>query len=403
MRFSTSTIYETGSTRLSDLQTALLKTQQQISANRRVLTPADDPIAAARALEVTQSQSLNTQYATNRGYATDSLNLEESVLSSVTTLLQDVQTQIVQAGNSAYDDTQRKYIATNLRGRLEELVGLANTRDSEGNYLFSGFQTSTQPFTSTTTGVTYAGDQGQRALQVGAVRQMSTSDSGSAVFQDISGKGTFEITSSTGSFDSTSLSSPLVTNASGVIAGNYTLSFDSSAVPTTYSVTGPAGFTTVTGNYTSGSAISFGGMQLTVSGTHTTGDSLSITATASSGGKSMFSSISDLIDALETTTTGVTGKSNLTVALATANDNIGSALDNVLTIRASTGARLQELESLDSAGSDRDLQYSDTLSKLQDLDYTKAISQLALQKTTLDAAQQSFLKLMNLSLFNYMG
>ena len=69
MRISTSTMYESGATRLSELQSSLMRTQQQISANRRILTPADDPVASARALEVTQSQSINKQFATNRGYA----------------------------------------------------------------------------------------------------------------------------------------------------------------------------------------------------------------------------------------------------------------------------------------------------------------------------------------------
>ena len=402
MRLSTSTIFESGTGRLSDLQVALNRTQQQISANRRILTPSDDPIASARALEVGQSQSLNTQYATNRGYATDSLKLEDSVLASVTSLLQDVQTQVVEAGNAAYDDVQRKYIATDLRGRLQELIGLANTRDSEGNYLFSGFQTATQPFSATSTGANYVGDQGQRNLQVGSVRQISISDSGNDVFQEIPGQASFSV-NATGTFDSTSLSSPSVTNGAGIIAGTYSLTFNSAAVPTTYTVTGPGGFTTVNGTYISGSAISFGGMQLTVTGARTTGDTLTINASATGASKSVFASISDLIGLLETSSSGVAGKANLTVGLATANDNLSNALDNILTIRASAGSRMKELESLDSTGADRDLQYAETLSKLQDLDYYKAISDLSLQKTTLDAAQQSFVKISSLSLFNYLG
>jgi flagellar hook-associated protein 3 FlgL len=193
MRISTNTIYDLGATKISELQAALVRTQQQISANRRMLSPSDDPIAAARALEVTQSQSLNTQYATNRTYASNSLSLEESVLQSVTSLIQDVKTQTIEAGNAAYDDTQRRYIATDLRGRLEELIGFANTRDSEGNYLFSGFQTSAKAFSSSASGVVYAGDQGQRNLQVGAVRQIAISDSGDSVFGRIRSTGTFGI------------------------------------------------------------------------------------------------------------------------------------------------------------------------------------------------------------------
>lgn len=402
MRISTNTIFESGASRLSELQVALNRTQQQISANRRVLTPSDDPIASARALEVTQSQSMNAQYATNRGYATDSLNLEESVLASVTRLIQDVQTQVVEAGNAAYDDVQRKYIATDLRGRLEELIGLANTRDSEGNYLFSGFQTSTQPFNTTATGAQYMGDQGQRNLQVGSVRQMSISDSGDSVFSRIPSVGSYMTAAAAGNAPGTS-ASLAVTNVAQLTGHSYNVVFDVTAGVTTYSINDLTTGTSVsTGNaYASPQTISFAGLAMTITGAP--GDSDAFTATQPTGTKSVFQSVNDLITLLETpVAASTTLKQNLASGLAVANTNLSNALDNVLTVRASVGSRLKELETLDSAGTDRDLQYQDALSKLQDLDYYKAISDLSLQKTTLEAAQQSFAKLTNLSLFNYL-
>ena len=299
MRISTQTLFESGSAQIGNLQSGLLKTQQQIATGRRVLTPADDPVAAARALEVTQSQSLNTQYGTNRGYAKDSLGAVEGTLASVTSLLQDVKTTVIAAGNAALSDTERGFMATELRGRFEELLGLANTRDAQGNYLFSGFQTTTTPFVQTATGAQYQGDQGQRLMQVDTTRQMAVSNSGQAVFQG--------------------------------------------------------------------------------------------------GGQDMFKTLTDLVTQLETP--GTTG---LSTTLATANGNVDLALNNVLTVRASVGSRLQELDALDSAGSDRNLQYSQTLSDLQDLDYTQALTELSKQQLTLEAAQKSFVQTSNLSLFNYL-
>lgn len=71
-------------------KTPLIKTQQQLSTGRRILTPADDPIAAAQALSISQSISLNKQYSINRTTAESSLKLEENILRKVTSLLQDV-------------------------------------------------------------------------------------------------------------------------------------------------------------------------------------------------------------------------------------------------------------------------------------------------------------------------
>src|SRR3972149_2947582 len=99
MRVSTNTAYEQGVTSILRQQEGLLKTQQQVSTGRRIVTPADDPVAAARVLDVTQAESLNAQYAENRNYAKSSLALAESVLQGVTSLIQDVRTVVLYAGN----------------------------------------------------------------------------------------------------------------------------------------------------------------------------------------------------------------------------------------------------------------------------------------------------------------
>jgi flagellar hook-associated protein 3 FlgL len=298
IRISTQMMFDSGSARISEMQGNLVKTQQQIATGRRILTPSDDPVAAARALEVTQTQSQNTRYGINRQYAKSALGELEGTLSNVTSLLQDVKTSVIAAGNAALSDTERGFLATELRGRFDQLLGLANSRDAQGNYLFSGYQTSTPAFVQSATGATYQGDAGQRLMQVDPTRQLAVSNSGQAVFQ-----------------------------------GN---------------------------------------------------------------GQDMFQTLNELITLLETP--GTTG---LAAGLATANTNVDLALDNVLTVRASVGSRLHEIDALDSAGEDRGLQYSEILSELQDLDYAEALTRLAQQQTTLEAAQKSFVKTSGLSLFNF--
>ena len=166
MRISTNTIYETGVSQLGTLQSNIAKTQLQLSTNRRMITAADDPIASARALEVTQSQSVNSQYATNRQNARASLSQVELALAGSVGLLQDVQTLAISAGNGALSQADRLSIATEIEGRLTDLIGIANTADGAGGYLFSGFRSSTLPFTQTSAGAQYHGDQGSRQLQV---------------------------------------------------------------------------------------------------------------------------------------------------------------------------------------------------------------------------------------------
>ena len=314
MRVSTNTIYDQSSSKLSDLQSKMNTTQAQISAQKRILTPSDDPVASARVLEVTQSQSVNAQFVINRQYAKDSLVSVDSALSSVTDLLQDVKTLAISAGNPNLSDANRAAMATTVRARMSELVGLANATDGTGKYLFAGYQTTTAPFVEQAVGtsppVSYVGDQGQRQIQVDNNRQLAISESGQAIFQ---------------------------TNSQDIFK---TLNDFATLLDT------PSAVTTITPPNT---------------------------------------------------------VNDLTVGVQAANSNIAASLDNVLTARASTGSKLNELDALDIYGADRDLQYSITLSNLQDLDYVKAISDFTKQKTTLEAAQQSFVKLANLSLFNYIN
>ncbi len=308
MRVSTNLIFETGVSRISDLNSALSKTMQQVSTNRRVLTPADDAVAAARALDVSQAQAVNQQYGVNRQNAKTSLMMVEGALQGVTPLLQNVKTAIVAAGNGGLKDVDRASIATELRGRLDELLGLANTTDGSGNYLFSGYQTTTPAFARTAGGAQYQGDDGQRQLQVDAARQMNISDSGTAIFQ-----------------------------------GN-----------------------------------------------------------GAAAGEDMFKTLQDLITLLEKPVVTDTDKADLAAGLATANGNIDKSLDNVLTVRASIGARLNEIDALDDTGSARDIQYTKNLADLVEIDPVEAYSRLVQQQIMLQAAQKAYVSTSGLSLFQYM-
>jgi flagellar hook-associated protein 3 FlgL len=117
----------------------------------------------------------------------------------------------------------------------------------------------------------------------------------------------------------------------------------------------------------------------------------------------LFTTLSNAISTLRAPVTTAADKQALTAGLAQAGANLSAGLDNVLAVRSSLGTRMKELDTLDTAGSDADIQYAGTLSNLQDLDYVKAISQFTQQQTTLDAAQKSFKSMSSLSLFNYIS
>lgn len=404
MRISSSSLYDVNVSTLNQLQSKLLQTQQQLASGRRMLTSADDPAAAARALDVTQAEAVNNQYASNLGVAKDGLSLSESTLQSVTTLIQDIQTKAVNAGNLSLSNFDRGLIATDIQGKLAELIGLANSTDGTGNYLFSGFQGRTQPFVDTAAGVQYAGDDGQRQIQGSASRQLPISDSGADIFMRIkNGNGTFVTQAAAANTGTGLVNQDAVINQALLTGNNYQLTFNIAGGITTYDVMNTTtGLAVSAGNpYVSGKQISFDGMQLIIEGAPANGDKFTV---APSTSESVFKSISNLINTLNTPLLpgNAASTTQFMAALSSVQNGLDRSLTGVLTTRASLGARMNEVDALKSTGDDLGLQFKQTLSLLQDLDYNKAITDLTRQQTSLQAAQKSFLQVQNLSIFNYM-
>lgn len=400
IRISTNMLFETGTARMGELQSSLARTTQQIAAGRRILSPSDDPVAAAQALEMSQAQAQNAQFAVNRAGARHALNTEEQALKALTSLVQDVQTLTVQAGNGALDNQQRQFMATELRGRLDDLMGIANTRDGMGNFLFAGFQSATQAFNRTATGVEYAGDQGTRMLQVGPQRNIAVNDTGNTVFQNIkNGNGLFNITvplanqgSGVVTMGSSTTGTPLATRYEVRFMSDteYVVMDDPLVDPTTLPLQ----------TYVPGQTITVGSAQFSISGTPATDDVFAIEPVRN---QSVFETMDNLIALLARPANGEAGKAALANGLSNAGRDLANTLDNVLTVRASVGARLNELDALDVQGTDRDVQLAETLAGLQELDYAEAISDLTKKQIILQAAQQSFVKTSGLSLFNFIS
>ncbi|MBY0475025.1 MAG: flagellar hook-associated protein FlgL [Nitrosomonas sp.] len=401
MRVSTNTIYETGTNLMLQNQSTLVKTQQQLSTGKRILTPSDDPIAAAQALNIAQAASLNKQFSVNRASASSSLGLEENVLKELTSILQSVHSSTVYAGNPSLNDADKKILATELRGKFDSLVGLANTTDENGQFLFSGYQANTKPFVKTGLNVQYAGDQGQRMNQVGPTRQLAVNDSGTDVFERIkNGNGVFStaadsLNNGTGIIDKGSVIIP-----ASLTGANYEIDFTVAAGVTTYNIVNiTTGLAVSSGNpYTSDSAISFDGIQLSIKGDPENGDKFTVSP---SGNQSIFKTMSDLITALETPSSGQPGGARLSNSLDTALQNINNSLEHVLTKQSAIGARMNEIDSLESVGDDQNIQFEKLLSNLQDADLSEVISNFQRQQLYLQAAQQSYVKISGLSLFNY--
>jgi len=186
MRISTAQLFQDRVTALLDQQARLGRTELQLATGKRILTAADDPAASVRNLQLTDQLSRLQQYQKNVDTAISRLDTEEGVLASSADVLQRVRDIAVNALNATNGPAELRSLEFEVRSNLEQLVNLANTRDANGEYLFSGYQGDTEAFTADGSGnFTYNGDQGQRYLQVSSTRQIAVSDNGTRVFQGV--------------------------------------------------------------------------------------------------------------------------------------------------------------------------------------------------------------------------
>lgn len=187
MRLSTNMIFNQQVRGITDSQASWLKVGEQLSTGLRVSNPSDDPIAASRAVVLSQSQAKSSQYATARSFADQSLSMEENALSSVTSSIQDAQTMIVYGSTGTLSDDDRASIATKLQGIRDQLLNQANSRDGNGRYIFAGYQTDVAPFSDAgaPTGVTYVGGTDAITQKVDDGRTMAVSSTGSSVFMSL--------------------------------------------------------------------------------------------------------------------------------------------------------------------------------------------------------------------------
>lgn len=407
MRISTSQIYSSGAKSIMDGQSSLYKIQNQLSSGKKFLSAQDNPVAAAQVLLDSQAMAINSQYSDNQSNALSQLGFEESQLQAVVAALQDARANVVAGGNGSYTDAEREFIADELESKYELLLGLANSADANGYYLFSGYQGNTKPFEEVqlsdgSVAVNYTGDDGQRLLQVGSNRQIAVSDSGNDIFQNVSnGNGTYAVSTGTANSGTGVIDAGSVVDMTAWSGDSFQIDFVSG---TEFNITDTTTGSTFSGGpfaYSAGAAITqIDGISFSISGAPAAGDVFTVEPSTN---QSVFTTLQNLITAFRTDISGDSAagaklRNTMNIEL----QNLDQALTNASGVRSTVGARMNELESLQSVSSSLELQYKEKISNLQDIDYAAAISDYQNQYLQLQAAQSSFAKISGMSLFNYL-
>jgi flagellar hook-associated protein 3 FlgL len=383
-------------TALNTLESNLTTTQNQISSGLSFSTASQNPVDAGLVTDYNQALSQSQQYDTNSNSAQSGLNTEDTALTQVQNSLQSLRDLALEANNSSESPQDLSAIATQAVQIQNTLISLANTQDGSGNYIFAGYSTQTQPFALSPTGATYSGDQGQRQVQIGAGQTVTVGDNGDLVFNQIkTGNGTFNATAATGNTGTGVIGATTVSDPATYTGGSYSINF---TTPNNYQVLDAANNVVASGAYTGGQAISFAGLQVTLSGQPSANDSFSV---APSTNQSIFTTVQNLVTALQQSTGSSGGQAQLNNSINGAINNIDQALDQSQTVQSSVGARLNTITTQQSVATTQQVQLKQSISTLQSLDYASAITSLDSQQTTLSAAMQAFTLTQGLSLFKY--
>ena len=397
MRISTLSLQQQAVSAILDQQSRLGRTQLEIATGQRIQSPSDDPIGTTRALELEQLASRLEQFQTNANLLVNRLSLEESTLTQVGDVLQRIRELTIQANNDTLSQENRRLAGSEVRELADELLSLANARNGQGEYLFSGYRTNTQAFSRSATGVSYNGDQGQRFLQVGVDRTIADGNPGTEIFQFVpSGNGSFTTAANVLNTGTGIIATGSVIDPTVFAPDTYTINF---LTATDYQVNDGGGAIVATGTYVEGSPIEFLGAQVNLSGLPDPGDSFGVTPSVNT---SIFQTVDTLAANLEGYTDTPAGRALFHSRINASIDSLDQAIGVVLNVRTDVGSRLNSAETQQSLNSQLDIELQSTISDIRDLDYADAVSRLNIQLTGLQAAQQAFTRIQNLSLFNFL-
>jgi flagellar hook-associated protein 3 FlgL len=304
MQISTSYLFDRASQQMGKLQTDLAKSHAQISAQKQVLNPSDAPDQSAAILRLKSVIGRQDSYSKSLDTVNTRLSAEDASLKSANDLIVRVKELAIQASNDTLGSADRQAIGTELKGLRGQLLSLANTQDSSGNYLFAGSRVSQSAFAVDASGQTvYQGDQTRMNVMVGENQSIPINRTGSDAFVRV------------------------VRTVDGV-----------------------------------------------------------------STGVSFFQSLDDLTEGIN--------KSDH-AAMQRGLGEVDSLQQGISLAQASIGTDMKVVDQQASIIRDTILSLKTTLSNIEDLDYATAFTQMNKQMLALEAAQSSFAKISQLSLFNY--
>ncbi|MBB1077189.1 flagellar hook-associated protein FlgL [Rhodoferax sp. 4810] len=409
-RIGTANTYDSSIRNISARGTALSNLQENLTSGKRVVRASDDPTAAANAERAMTRISRIAADQRALEAQRNSIAQAESTLGEATDVLQRFRELLVSAGNGINSAAERKSIAIELQGLRDQVFALSNTKDTNGLPLFSALGSALSPFVgpqATAPDYTFNGLPGQTASSDVAIP--FTLDGDGAFMLQSARDGVYNVQISTmPPSHSLSTSGVTLSNPTLLTGDSYTIDIVSVDTTTiggssivTYDVTSSSGATVnwVAPSYPSNTTAKIdvqgmAGLSMTLSGTPAAGDRISVAASPS-----LFSVLDNAIKDIG----GASDSNSATQAVSQALHNIDIGMARISAVRGQAGDLLNRADRISSNQENRSIQLEADRSRAEDLDMVQGISDFNNQQTGYSAALQTYAKVQQLSLFNYIS
>lgn len=411
-RTSSANAYDNSIRNINTRFTDLSALQENLTSGKRILRASDDPTSAAMAERALTRLSRIATDQRALASQTNAIAVAESTLGKVTTAMQRFRDLVVSAGNGIVNSGERKTIAGELQGLRDQIFALANTEDSNGLPLFNALGSALKPFVGPTVqpqDYNFKGLPGQSAASDVAIPFALDGDA--AFMLSPAQDGVFNVSNSNAA-STLQASGVTVTDTAQVTGSTYQISnlmvaagaspgqskltydlvetlADGTRVPAT-------GVTPTTGaDYPTSATripISVGGLSLTLTGSPSASDRFTIEPKAS-----VFSVMDDAIRGIG----GATTNNSATQAVGQALHNMDISLANISAVRGQAGELLNRADRISDLQKNRSVQVKADRARAEDLDMIQGLADFNKQENGYSAALQTYAKVQQLSLFDY--
>ncbi|MFM4678064.1 flagellar hook-associated protein FlgL [Aeromonas media] len=400
MRITTNMIYDRNLASMSKVSERQNTAYEQLMTGEKFSRAGEDPSGMGQKMALTKEIDLFKQYGVNGSLLENSLGHEETVLTSLNNAMLSAQTLIQKANSSAMGSEERNAIASELEGLQKQMFDLMNSKNSQGEFIFGGNQSKTQPFVKDGSGnYVFQGDTGQRSIQVSPTVQIPANDSGFDLFEMVATRRTASGTSANiqvGVGDQGNFESFYRNNYDSSLASN---SFTVSTVagpPDTYEITDSGGTVVQNGGYSAGNKIAFNGLELTLDLPAGGADQTFVLDKPKND--SVLNGMSDFLTALRDPTLSADG---FQLAVADATTHMNNARTKIDRGLGELGGRMNSLEQVMGSNDGLSTLNQQARAKVSEADMYEVIAALSKEDAAMSASQLAFSKISKLTLFDY--